>query len=76
MGVAATVMFGTALVTFMTSSLRGPPFGRLVTRLWSGAAGRVLFRIAGMEAARTRPSRSPSPVRSAGTGPGASCSSR
>lgn len=46
MSIAATVMFGTALVTLMTSSLRGPPVGRLVTRLWSGVAGRLLFRIA------------------------------
>lgn len=47
MGIAATLMFGTALVTLMTSSLRGPPLGRLVTRLGSGPAGRLLFRIAG-----------------------------
>ncbi len=46
-GIGATLMFGTALVTFMTSSLRGPPLGRLVTRLWSGMAGRALFVVAG-----------------------------
>ena len=47
MGMAATVMFGTALVTFMTSSLRGPPFARLMTSIVSGAAGRILFHLAG-----------------------------
>jgi hypothetical protein len=46
-GIAATLMFGTALVTFMTSSTRGPLLGRLVTDFWSGAAGRFLFLVAG-----------------------------
>ena len=46
-GIAATLMFGTALVTFMTSTTRGPPLGRLVTALWNGVAGRILFRLAG-----------------------------
>lgn len=45
-GVAATLMFGTALVTFMTSTLRPAPFARFMTRLWTGAPGRWLLRLA------------------------------
>jgi serine/threonine-protein kinase len=47
LGIVATMVFGVALVTLASSTLRGPPFGRLMTRLWTGAPGRVLFRIAG-----------------------------
>ena len=45
-GVAATLMFGTALVTFMTSTLRQAPLARVMTRLWAGAPGRWLLRLA------------------------------
>jgi eukaryotic-like serine/threonine-protein kinase len=45
-GIVATMVFGVALVTLASSTQRGPPFGRLMTRLWTGSAGRVLFRLA------------------------------